>query len=252
MQWAGVTASWPRLSWDSCLPGHHRGPRPGVATSKGSRFCSGHGLIRTCEAGGRSSPRPRRPCTAPPAPRATAPAPWDHVPLVPTLHRQAPLRGPAGTLLPPRAWRALRLPARQPRPAGRRSPGSPFTCPLCLLRRWPHLLWSSHHTPGGGGWVRAGLLGGWGQGYTGGARVGGKAQPPGRLRALLGDPAPGACPMALPAPRGTLPGLLCCDRCPHALNCLAGPVSPRPPCRRFQEVSWLATQFSQHKETWYS
>lgn len=117
MQWAGVTASWPRLSWDSCLPGHHRGPRPGVATSKGSRFCSGHGLIRTCEAGGRSSPRPRRPCTAPPAPRATAPAPWDHVPLVPTLHRQAPPRGPAGTLLPPRAWRALRLPAGQPRPA---------------------------------------------------------------------------------------------------------------------------------------
>lgn len=28
-----------------------------------------------------------------------------------------PLRGPAGTLLPPRAWRALRLPTRQPRPA---------------------------------------------------------------------------------------------------------------------------------------
>ncbi|XP_024907475.1 uncharacterized protein LOC107196183 [Pteropus alecto] len=165
------------------------------------------------------------------------------------------LEGPCGN---PHCHRGLQglesLPSARrsapPRPSGCHwSPGSPFTCPLCLLRQRPHLLWFPHYTPGGSGWVRAAFRGRGGQGCTRGARVGGRAQPLGHLQALPGILPQVPVPWPFPPPGGPSLASFAVTSALHALNCLAGPVSPRPPCRRFHEVSWIATQLSQHKET---
>ncbi|XP_039693971.1 uncharacterized protein LOC120582737 [Pteropus medius] len=163
------------------------------------------------------------------------------------------LEGPCGN---PRCHRGLQglesLPSARrsapPRPSGCHwSPGSPFTCPLCLLRQRPHLLWFPHYTAGGG-WVRAAFRGR-GTGLHSRVRVGGRAQRLGHRQALPGILPQVPVPWPFPPPGGPSLASFAVTSALHALNCLAGPVSPRPPCRRFHEVSWIATQLSQHKET---